>query len=420
MTCPKCSHAFVVLFDDVRDQPEALDELAIEPIDVPVPARIVAPGPRGARSVVATGEMPAITAADLDVEKVDLVKRGLGPLKVKTSIGLTFDFPDVATVRRYLESKRIKPTDMLLSADAPVGEVDLAAHVEGLLAAVSPAPAAAPVPVAPAAVEVDALDQTGRLAALRSLATDEAARPVRPAPKALDVRRTRDTIPALPDWAAEQPAPKRWPAVVGGVAVVAAAVAFALLGPLKAVEPEPIVEPVVEAVEAPVAPNKIIIPAPPVDEADQPGAVASDPKLVGKSPPSKPTPQGGYFKKIESPMERAERLRAEQALAPKRVERSAPTPLERPQDRVAESSDDAFNRDLLRLARAKHAAGDWGSAESAYRKLTDRDPTCADCFQGLGEVLVAQNRGDEAAPMFARAKAAAAEEGMTAGVDPTR
>ena len=65
-----------------------------------------------------------------------------------------------------------------------------------------------------------------------------------------------------------------------------------------------------------------------------------------------------------------------------------------------------FARQLLKVAQLKHAAGDWASAEDAYRKAIAKDTRCVECLEGLAQVLVAQNRKTEAVSYYEQAKAA--------------
>jgi predicted Zn finger-like uncharacterized protein len=138
VTCPRCSHVFVVL----RDEPlaaagppslpssSALDQPADRSWSGSPTAsgqvRVVTPGPRKQRREVATvqtGQMPALkprqepepepevapaTAADLDFAEV-----GIRTFRVKVAIGLTYDFGDLATLRRYMDQGRVGEDDDL-------------------------------------------------------------------------------------------------------------------------------------------------------------------------------------------------------------------------------------------------------------------------------------------------------------------
>ena len=290
MTCPKCSHSFVVLFDRPKDDPPELESLgedsiqAIDPIDPPTPP--------------------------------------LFPEEVFTS--------------------------------------------------------------------------TSRMAALQMLATDL---PSEPEPVSREQRlrsRKTDLTAELPAWAMEEPPPKRWPAVVAGLGAVALVAAAVVFQPWTLLEsgPTPVVQ--APAAEAPVVEEPAEeVAAAPTD--DKPGAVASDPVL--KKSPS-PTPTKG-----PTPIVR----RQPKAQAPIDVARQAvrdPVVTRKVRNSEPQRATTDFARQLLKVAQLKHAAGDWASAEDAYRKAIAKDTRCVECLEGLAQVLVAQNRKTEAVSYYEQAKAA--------------
>ena len=88
ITCPKCKHVFVVY------QEGAETETASE-------APAVAPEP------APTMERPT------DVHALDFKSVGIATWKVKTSIGLVYDFSDFKTLRKYLKEGRVSQSDSL-------------------------------------------------------------------------------------------------------------------------------------------------------------------------------------------------------------------------------------------------------------------------------------------------------------------
>jgi predicted Zn finger-like uncharacterized protein len=169
ITCPKCSHVFVVFTDteearaqaDGGSQPRvknqsrpaspsleassrkadtttgAFKAVGIKQPDAPPKKtitndniRIVAPGSRSTRRVrtIDSGEMPVAppptverssssdpadeveirSASDLDFRSV-----GIKTWKVKVAIGLIYDFSDIATLKKYLADKKVTPDDLI-------------------------------------------------------------------------------------------------------------------------------------------------------------------------------------------------------------------------------------------------------------------------------------------------------------------
>ena len=161
ITCPKCAHVFVVFADgssgsasesesnselpqedtlrarlarrDFTTTNSALEALGLEgevaATQTSTKIRVVAPGPRGSRKPVATldtnqnlAEAAAAAMApsagydgpDIDdANALDFRKVGIATWKVKVAIGLVYDFSDVATLKRYLEDKRVTTSDLL-------------------------------------------------------------------------------------------------------------------------------------------------------------------------------------------------------------------------------------------------------------------------------------------------------------------
>jgi Flp pilus assembly protein TadD len=205
ITCPKCAHVFVVFADgasgSASDDPEgrsgsqlraedtlrdrlarrdqltttsALKAIGLEgEIDTNQTSgkiRVVAPGPRGSRKPVATldtnqslaaigdgdgdgdGEADALYEGPeiLDVDQLDFREVGIATWKVKVSIGLVYDFSDIATLKRYLADKRVTPSDLLSHNGKEwtiIGDIpDLDAHFVATWKAARAARKSSPVP----------------------------------------------------------------------------------------------------------------------------------------------------------------------------------------------------------------------------------------------------------------------------------
>ena len=177
ITCPKCSHVFVVFSDATQDGENAPASAAPPPTAKPPPPprqapdmpslpnghspettsgafqavgldqgehsasttgniRVVAPGPRKTRRVRALSrEMPSIKQiggvaevpddppAPVDAPtprsaaELDFRSVGITTWKVKVSIGLIYDFSDISTLKKYLTDKKVTEDD-LISHDA--------------------------------------------------------------------------------------------------------------------------------------------------------------------------------------------------------------------------------------------------------------------------------------------------------------
>lgn len=171
ITCPKCAHVFVVFADGAsgsatggesgveslpstaaleedtlkqrllrRDRSTtsgALHALGLEgDMDAGQTSskiRVVAPGPRGSRKAVATLDtsqsIPSISAAGeegegeseeawegpeiIDANQLDFREVGISTWKVKVAIGLVYDFSDIATLKRYLDDKKVTQADLI-------------------------------------------------------------------------------------------------------------------------------------------------------------------------------------------------------------------------------------------------------------------------------------------------------------------
>lgn len=164
ITCPKCAHIFVVFADgasgsaseDEGGSPEELlraedtlgDRLARRDLSTTNSAlkaiglgddvgtgqtstkiRVVAPGPRGSRKPVATldtnqslnaieagasGEPGVYSGPEiLSADELNFREVGIATWKVKVAIGLVYDFSDIATLKRYLDDKRVTKSDLL-------------------------------------------------------------------------------------------------------------------------------------------------------------------------------------------------------------------------------------------------------------------------------------------------------------------
>ena len=134
VVCPRCSHVFVIL----KDPAASSSEVAVEPEPAPEPSatlartstgpiRVVTPGPRKQRREVATIEVEAI-GSDRSVEacvpaeapeqelvagNLDFRDVGIRTWKVRAAIGLTYDFSDLSTLKRYLAQGKVGDDDEL-------------------------------------------------------------------------------------------------------------------------------------------------------------------------------------------------------------------------------------------------------------------------------------------------------------------
>ena len=93
ITCPKCQHVFVVY----REGAEAESAEAASTDASPLPE--AAPAPQVERPT--------------DVHALDFKSVGIATWKVKTSIGLVYDFSDFKTLRKYLKEGRVSQSDTL-------------------------------------------------------------------------------------------------------------------------------------------------------------------------------------------------------------------------------------------------------------------------------------------------------------------
>ncbi len=156
ITCPKCSHVFVVFSDastgatgeapaaappppppspakDADTTTGAFRAVGLDEADIPGTTgkiRVVAPGDRKTRRAVralsrdgvpaqigSTQDVPVAeedesyepaTASELDFRSV-----GITTWKVKVSIGLIYDFSDISTLKKYLADKKVTEDDLI-------------------------------------------------------------------------------------------------------------------------------------------------------------------------------------------------------------------------------------------------------------------------------------------------------------------
>ncbi len=173
ITCPKCSHIFVIFSEGTAGElPEGADKSgggnrdairqriaeATRSTDTVTGAftavlgddevasasstgkiRVVAPGPRKDRKAVATmdtsGGLEGAQAIDseasneattapqeepdaeqdevLDAGSLDFRSVGISTWKVKVAIGLIYDFSDIATLKKYLDDKKVTEDDLI-------------------------------------------------------------------------------------------------------------------------------------------------------------------------------------------------------------------------------------------------------------------------------------------------------------------
>lgn len=141
VVCPRCQHVFVVLRDATATSAEpepdsptsepSMPAIGVISRHTPGPIRVVTPGPRKQRKEVATIEVEAVrpedvreaeepaaeppVAEELVADELDFREVGIRTWKVRASIGITYDFSDLATLKRYLVQKRVGPDDELSS-----------------------------------------------------------------------------------------------------------------------------------------------------------------------------------------------------------------------------------------------------------------------------------------------------------------
>jgi len=160
ITCPKCSHVFVVFTeqeaaqaDASGDQPRvktpprpsapaaptgdkrvdtqsgAFAALGMNPAESSrspgSKRRVVAPGPRSTRRLRALskpgaavpqapgGGLPAADAEITSASSLDFRAVGIKTWKVKVAIGLIYDFSDISTLQKYLDDKKVTPDDLI-------------------------------------------------------------------------------------------------------------------------------------------------------------------------------------------------------------------------------------------------------------------------------------------------------------------
>ena len=163
VVCPRCQHVFVVLRNQA-DEPDAHAPAATSTLSraTPGPIRVVTPGPRKQRREVATIEVQALDPTTkeaeepapevLDAAALDFREVGIRTWKIKARIGLTYDFSDLSTLRRYLAQGKVGADDELSfdgSSWTRLGDIDdLDAH---FIAAWKKARAAMPDEPAPSA-----------------------------------------------------------------------------------------------------------------------------------------------------------------------------------------------------------------------------------------------------------------------------
>jgi predicted Zn finger-like uncharacterized protein len=161
ITCPKCSHVFVVFSDGKAEEASTsapssqpfrkdaatttgafkavgITEGVADPASRSGEVRVVAPGPRSTRRAIRTIQQAPVTnlagasqpaaaapatpaapppsapaavpgaASELDFREV-----GISTWKVKVSIGLVYDFSDISTLKKYLADKKVTPDDLI-------------------------------------------------------------------------------------------------------------------------------------------------------------------------------------------------------------------------------------------------------------------------------------------------------------------
>ncbi len=130
ITCPQCRHVFVV-YQESAQSPVQTTAVAVE--------------------------------RPTDVHSLDFKSVGVSGWKVKTSIGLVYDFSDFKTLRKYLKEGRVSASDSLShdgEAWATIGDIsDLEAHfIDVFVGAQAGVKATAKAEVAAEAAQMEAVD----------------------------------------------------------------------------------------------------------------------------------------------------------------------------------------------------------------------------------------------------------------------
>ena len=383
VVCPRCQHVFVVLRSQAAlagDEGEAAplpEAVGVISRATPGPIRVVSPGPRKQRKEVATIEVEAIDPGQ-DVEPEELVASeldfravGIRAWKVRAQIGITYDFSDLATLKRYLANGRVGPDDELSCDGAGwvrLGDIDdLDAF---FVTAWRRARAVLPADPAPAA--------SGSAPAEPPRQQSQPPRPVATPSRLTPVTERRDRVqPVI--------APRRRRApdrrLLWGVAAVVLVAGWVLA--LNHTRPPP--------VEPPDEPG--------VDADTGPGAglaedVASDPDEAGSEDVPEATPETTPEPVVAVPNPRPGRL------APPSQRRDTPAPTPSP----AFEGEAVAGENWYRGGARSMEEADFGKARDMFARAVKKAPGEPRYWEALGDAQVRLGDTEGAARSFSRAE----------------
>lgn len=490
ITCPKCSHVFVVFTDaqgaatsggeaaapgtggeagtasdastqnggrDAATTTGAFKAVGLDPAGATAgasqPVKVVAPGPRGKRKAVDTGQMDAIKREDVDgshgatvgggtgahgasgaasgedeprnASNLDFRSVGIQTWKVKVAIGLIYDFSDIATLKKYLADKKVTPKDQLSHNGKDWVKIE------------------------------DAGDLDQHFIKIWKESKKAADSGILPPPKAKKVPQEQLSSGAIPAIATGSGAHGQLdPAASGGIRTVGTPVRGSS-------------EPAGRAAKAPVRANKKSEGQQPknntallalaavlllgagawfVFQAGNPPAQQANTAVPAARTPSSATPsvdsakrkeiEEGIAKRLddgkntstpEAPEETPDDIREREDLVAVRQTESArtpggpqmvrtptpapptrtnptPAPAPTPAPQVVQTTSKDPGQMYLDAGRKKLASGDYGSAKKMLELATDKSATCGACWAALSEAYTKLGEADKAAAAAGKAR----------------
>lgn len=491
ITCPKCSHVFVVFADGQQPEGGAATSAA-EPapsedsgvntlkggrdnatttgafkavgLDPGVagnpgasqPVKVVAPGPRGQRKAVNTGQMDALKREDADAStgaavsnpatntgavaaaaaadaedprsaaNLDFRSVGIQTWKVKVAIGLIYDFSDIATLKKYLADKKVTPKDQLSHNGKDwmrIEEIgDLDQHfIRTWKEAKKAADSGMVQPPKPKKPPQDALS-SGAIPAIGSLggSHDPAA--------SGSVRTVGGSSPAASPPAARaakaRPSKKDSgePARNNTPMLAAAAVVLLLAGiyfvtqagksgdspsTVQSTAPAPRKAATTEATPSAIEKQIQKDIEDKLRQAERDAAAGATPEPEETSDPGA-LPEGAVA--IAPKDQRTQVVRAPEPTRPQQTTttstsapRPSPTPAPAPVVTTTASSGDPSAM-YLSAGRKKLQSGDFGSAKTMFELATQKSATCGECWAGLSEAYARLGENDKAAAAARKAQ----------------
>ncbi|MEE2827772.1 MAG: zinc-ribbon domain-containing protein [Myxococcota bacterium] len=473
ITCPKCSHVFVIFADGAsgsasdaasdtdamevqqedtlrerllrRDRSttsSAMEAIGLgEEVDTSLTSnkiRVVAPGPRGKRKAVATLDtaqsIPKLSAMEadaaeedseawdgpeiLDANQLDFREVGISTWKVKVAIGLVYDFSDIATLKRYLEDKRVTASD-LISHDGKdwttIGDIpDLDQHfidtwkrarvgrkdrTAPKKAPVQPEGATETGSFATSTGRMGALSPSGQHATIRSKARRRSKNKVEEQKTSGLLSRKGAFVAALVvlglvvAWRFVAPAPSQQPG--GGGAAPAATTLESQVE--EADEQDRIRQKVREEVQRKAREmikeeRDAIAVQEDSEEASRSGEVDLS-RLEAVRPAEQQTQASAP---VQAP--------AERRAPPTPGKTLRPPPSRNPSPRATTSvRRDQGGALWLQKGKEAFASGNYGSAKAMFQQCVNKNPQSGECWEGLGKSLQVLGDSKGAADAFARA-----------------